>query len=383
MKKKLAILGSTGSIGVSTLEVVAQFPDRFEVVSLAAQRNIDRLEAQIRQFQPQIVSVADEARAQVLRARCADVPVEIYAGEMGAIQVATHPAADLVVSAIVGFAGLAPTYQAILARKDLALANKETLVVAGALMMPEIKKQGVALLPVDSEHNAIFQALQGQRRADVRKIILTCSGGPFRTFSLADLQTVTAAQALRHPNWAMGPKITIDSATLMNKGLEVIEAHWLFDVAFADIEVVVHPQSVVHSLVEYVDGSLLAELGVSDMKIPIAYALAYPERVSVAVPRLKLATLHTVMFEEPDLKKFPCLQYGYEAGQIGGTMPAVLNAANEIAVDKFLQGQIAFTAIPRVIRHVMDQHAVQAVTSLNILCEVDRWARQAASAWLA
>ncbi len=383
MKKKLAILGSTGSIGVSTLEVVAQFPDRFEVVSLAAQRNIDRLEAQIRQFQPQLVSVADEARAQVLRTRCADVPVEIYAGEAGAIQVATHPAADLVVSAIVGFAGLAPTYQAILARKDLALANKETLVVAGALMMPEIKKQGVALLPVDSEHNAIFQALQGQRRADVRKIILTCSGGPFRTFSPADLQRVTAAQALRHPNWAMGPKITIDSATLMNKGLEVIEAHWLFDVAFADIEVVVHPQSVVHSLVEYVDGSLLAELGVSDMKIPLAYALAYPERVPVAVPRLKLPALHTLMFAEPDLKTFPCLQYGYEAGQIGGTMPAVLNAANEIAVDKFLQGQIAFTAIPRVIRHVMDQHAVQAVTSLNILCEVDRWARQAASAWLA
>ncbi len=376
MKKKISILGSTGSIGVNALNVVEQFPERFEVIGLAAQRNITLLEEQIRQFHPKVVSVADEPSGKELKERCADLNVEVFRGENGTVQVATHPDIDMVLSSIVGFAGLVPTYQAILANKQIALANKETLVVAGALMMSEIEKRGLSLLPVDSEHNAIFQSLQGHRREDVCKILLTASGGPFRKHTKEQLKTVTLQDALKHPNWAMGRKITIDSATLMNKGLEVIEAHWLFGVSFSDIQVVVHPQSVIHSMVEYVDGAVIAELGVPDMRIPIAYALTYPEQVQLNVPRLELTTIGALTFEEPDFGKFPCLQYAYQAGEIGGTMPAVLNAANEIAVEAFLQEKIAFLDIHHIINRVMSAYETKPLLSLDDAIEADRWARE-------
>ncbi|PIE31475.1 1-deoxy-D-xylulose-5-phosphate reductoisomerase [candidate division KSB3 bacterium] len=378
MKKHITILGSTGSIGISTLQVIEQFPERFQIVGLAAQQNIDRLEKQIRQFHPPIVAVADESRAQELRQRCSDVVVEILTGEQGVIAAATHPEVDLVVSAIVGFAGLIPTYHAVLADKQIALANKETLIVAGDLIVPEVRKRGLSLLPVDSEHNAIFQSLQGHRASNIHKILLTCSGGPFRTYSQEQLQSVSVEDALRHPNWAMGQKITIDSATLMNKGLEVIEAHWLFDVDFPEIEVVVHPQSLVHSMVEYVDGSIISQMGVPDMKIPIGYALAYPDRLNLNVPSLNLPKIGALTFEKPDDEKFPCLRHGYEAGTIGGTMPAVLNAANEVAVDLFLRRKISFMDIPRTIEAVMGQHDVKPVTSLDVLLKTDTWARKQA-----
>ena len=375
MKKNISILGSTGSIGVNTLNVVEQFPERFEVIGLAVQRNIELLETQIRKFRPKIASVADKVLGEELRKRCADIDVEIVTGEDGAVQVATHQDVEMVLSAIVGFAGLVPTYQAVLANKHIALANKETLVVAGALIMPEIEKRGLSLLPVDSEHNAIFQSLQGHRREDVRKILLTASGGPFRQYTKEQLTTVTVQDALRHPNWEMGKKITIDSATLMNKGLEVIEAHWLFGVKFSDIQVVVHPQSVIHSMVEYLDGSIIGELGVPDMRIPIAYAMSHPEQIPIDVPRLDLAAMGAITFEEPDLDKFPCLRYAYHAGEIGGTLPAVLNAANEVAVDAFLHERISFVDIPRVIKQVMDAHDVKPLTTLDDAINADCWAR--------
>jgi 1-deoxy-D-xylulose-5-phosphate reductoisomerase len=375
VKKKIAILGSTGSIGVNTLDIVKQFPERFEVVGLAAQRNITVLEEQIRQFRPQVVSVVDEQPGRQLQTRCADIPIKIVTGETGATQVATYPDVELVVSAIVGFAGLIPTYQAILANKHIALANKETLVIAGELIMPEIQKRGLSLLPVDSEHNAIFQSLQGHRRVDARKILLTCSGGPFRKYSPEQLKAVKPQDALRHPNWNMGQKITIDSATLMNKGLEVLEAHWLFGMNFADIQVVIHPQSVIHSMVEYVDGSIIAQLGVPDMRIPIGYALAYPERLPLDVPKVNLFHIGSLTFEEPDLEKFPCLRYAYKAGEIGGTMPAVLNAVNEVVVHAFLQEQIAFLDIPRIIQQVMDAHQVKTLSSIEDAIAADEWAR--------
>jgi 1-deoxy-D-xylulose-5-phosphate reductoisomerase len=382
MKKKIAILGSTGSVGMSTLRVVEQFPEQFEVVGLAVQRNIDRLEKQIRKFHPRIVSVGDEKQGQKLRERCADIKVDILTGEPGTIQVATHPDVELVMSAIVGFAGLKPTYRAVLANKNIALANKETLIVAGDLIIPEIQKRGLALLPVDSEHNAIFQSLQGHRRADIHKILLTCSGGPFRQCSQEQLKTISVKDALHHPNWDMGPKITIDSATLMNKGLEVIEAHWFFESDYSNIEVLVHPGSVVHSMVEYVDGSIIAQIGPTDMQIPIAYALAYPERLDLDVPRLNLPRIGSLVFEEPALDKFPCLAYGYQAGEIGGTMPAVLNAANEVAVESFLREKISFLDIPRTIRHVMDTHDVKTISTLDDVIEADQWARTKAGRFI-
>lgn len=378
MKKKISILGASGSIGVNTLNIVEQFPERFEVVGLAVQRNIECLESQIRQFHPKVVSVADESACKELRARCSDLEVEILAGDAGAVQVATHPEVELVVSSIVGCAGLVPTYEAILADKQIALANKETLVVAGELIMAEVEKRGLPLLPVDSEHNAIFQSLQGHRRSDLYKILLTCSGGPFREHSLEELATVTKRDALKHPNWEMGQKITIDSSTLMNKGLEVLEAHWLYGVDFSDIQVVVHPQSVIHSMVEYIDGSIIAQLGVPDMRIPIAYAMAYPERLDLHVERLNVPKLGQFTFEEPDFERFPCLRHAYDAGRIGGTMPAVLNAANEIVVEAFLQERISFLEIPQIIHRVMERHAVQKLVSIEVALDADRWAREQA-----
>ena len=381
MKKKIAILGSTGSIGVSTLDVVIQFPKRFEVIGLAAYRNIDALEQQIRTHHPKIVSVADEALGHELRQRCGTL-VDIVTGEAGTIQVATHPDVELVVSAIVGFAGLVPTYHAVQANKHIALANKETLVIAGELIMPEIARRNISLLPVDSEHNAIFQVLHGHRKQDVQRILLTCSGGPFRKHTQEQLATVTRADALKHPNWEMGQKITIDSATLMNKGLEVIEAHWLFNVPFDKIQVVVHPQSAIHSMVEYIDGSIIAEIGVPDMRIPIGYALTYPERMPLNVPKINLFDVGAFTFEAPDMERFPCLQYAYEAGQAGGTVPAALNAANEIAVEAFLHERIGFPDIAATIRYVLDTHAVQPLTTLDDAVAADRWARVTAKAWI-
>ena len=378
IKKKISILGATGSIGLSTLNIVEQFPERFEVVGLAVQRNIKRLEEQIRRFHPKIVSVADESACRQLRARCSDLDLEILSGEAGAVRVATHPDVEQVVSSIVGCAGLVPTYEAIFAGKQIALANKETLVVAGELIMAEVEKRSIALLPVDSEHNAIFQSLQGHRRNELHKILLTCSGGPFRKHSMEELAKVTRLDALKHPNWAMGQKITIDSATLMNKGLEVLEAHWLFGVNFSDIQVVVHPQSVIHSMVEYIDGSIIAELAVPDMRIPIAYALAYPERLDLDVERLDAPKIGTFNFEEPDCERFPCLRYAYDAGRIGGTMPAVLNAANEIVVEAFLQDRIDFLDIPRIIHTVMEGHTVQKLGSIEVAIEADRCGREQA-----
>ncbi|MDA8098207.1 MAG: 1-deoxy-D-xylulose-5-phosphate reductoisomerase, partial [Nitrospiraceae bacterium] len=338
--KRISILGSTGSIGTSTLAVVEKFPDQFSVAALAGGNNIDLLEQQVRTFRPALAAVAAEHAASELRRRCTGLPVRILAGVEGMIQVAAAEEADVTVSAIVGTAGLVPTMAAIRAGKDIALANKEVLVTAGQLVMEECRKRNVRIFPVDSEHSAIFQSLQAGERKDVKRLILTASGGPFRDHSREDLATVSLAQALKHPNWSMGRKITIDSATLMNKGLEVIEARWLFDVAPERISVLVHPQSIVHSLVEFRDGSVIAQLGMPDMKGPIAYALSFPHRLPEVSPALDLASISTLTFKEPDGELFPCLGYAYDALAAGGSMPAVLSAANEVAVKHFLDERI-------------------------------------------
>jgi 1-deoxy-D-xylulose-5-phosphate reductoisomerase len=374
--KRLAILGSTGSIGVTTLDVVARFPDRFEVVAVAAGKNVERLAEQVRRFCPAVVSVGDQAAARALKQQVPAYRGEIVCGVDGLNRVATAPAAQLVVSALVGALGLLPTLRAIEAGKDVALANKEVLVVAGELVTRGARTAGVNLFPLDSEHNAIFQALRGHGRDDVRRIILTASGGPFLNRPLGELETVTRSDALRHPTWRMGDKITIDSATLMNKGLEVIEAHWLFGMAAEQIDVVIHPQSIVHSMVEYIDGSVLAQMGIPDMAIPISYILAYPNRLPLNhLPALDLAQAATLQFAQPDQLKFPCLGLAYRALQAGGTVPAVLNAANEVVVEAFLAGTIRFLAIPRILSAVLDAHAPSAATDLETLLAADRWAR--------
>jgi len=378
MVKQISILGSTGSIGQSTLSVVEKFPDRYRVVALAAGNNIEMLERQVRRFRPESVAVASAEAAGMLRQRCSDVKVRIFSGVEGMIQVAAAEAADITVSAIVGTAGLVPTMAAIRAGKTIALANKEVLVTAGELVMAECRSRGVALLPVDSEHSAIFQCLRAGANQDVRNLILTASGGPFRNFTKKDLAGVTLAQALKHPNWSMGRKITIDSATLMNKGLEVIEARWLFGVPQDRIRVLVHPQSIVHSLVEYVDGAVMAQLGMPDMKGPIAYALSYPERLPDVSPRLDLASLGALTFEEPDLDRFPCLAYAFDALRAGGSMPAVLSAANEVAVRHFSKERIRYGDIGRVIREVMDAHQPGPLKTVEDALKADLWARQEA-----
>lgn len=376
--KRLAILGSTGSIGVSTLEIVTEHPDCFEVVALTAGRNLALLEEQIALFRPQLVAVPDQLNAQRLRERIgADGPRVLY-GTAGLISCAVESPADMVVSAIVGAAGLEPTLAAIQAGRDVALANKETLVIAGELVMSAAAESGCRLFPVDSEHSAIFQSLEGHRNADVRRLILTASGGPFRNWSLEDLQEVTPQDALAHPNWTMGRKITIDSATMMNKGLEVIEAHWLFNVPVEKIDVHIHPESIVHSLVEYVDGALLAQLGIPDMKTPIAYALTYPERLPLALPALDLCRLGQLNFAAPNSQCFPCLGLAYDAIKRGGTTPVVLNAANELAVDAFLHEKVGFLDIPRIIGSVVEKHSSRAASSLEQILAADAWARQKA-----
>ena len=383
--RRLTILGSTGSVGEQALAVAEAFPERYPIAALAAGRNIEKLAQQVQRFRPVLVSVADATLAAALRERLGGSRVEIAVGAAGLEAVAQHPA-DLVVSALVGAVGLAPTLAAIRAGRDVALANKEVLVMAGALVMREARAHGVTLLPVDSEHSAIFQALAGQRREDVSRLILTASGGPFRTWDAARIARATVAEALRHPSWEMGPKITIDSATLMNKGLEVIEARWLFDMPPERVDVIVHPQSIVHSLVEFVDGSVLAQLGLPDMRVPIAVALAYPERLPLDLPRLDLAALARLEFEDPDRKRFPCLDLAYQALRSAEAAPAVLNAANEIAVAAFLAGRIAFPSIAAANAGVLEAFAArggtQTLASLGDVIDADAWARARTRAWL-
>jgi len=380
--KKLSILGSTGSIGQSTLDVVACNRAHFEVVALAEGHDVELLARQVREVQPQLVSVRDADAARRLKELLGSACPELVHGIEGACAVAAHPDATLVVSAIVGAIGIRPTLAAVEAGKTVALANKETLVAAGQLVMARAQAKGVTLIPIDSEHSALFQSLIGHRREDIVRLILTASGGPFRTREASTLSRVTVEEALNHPRWSMGAKITIDSATLMNKGLEVIEARWLFDMPPDAIDVVVHPESIVHSLVEYRDGCVMAEMGVPDMRAPIAYALAYPARVASGVARLDLAKMGQLTFEAPDRAKFPALTLAYDALHAGHTMPAVLNAANEIAVAAFLEKRIGYLAIVEVVRRVMATHDPRPYHTLDDILEVDREARERTRATL-
>lgn len=378
MKKKVVILGSTGSIGTQTLDVIAH-QDNMEVVGLSAYRSIEKLERQIDRFHPKIVCVMEEEGAKKLKSVLHEknISTEVVTGLEGLIQVATLQEAEIVVTAVVGMVGLIPTIEAIKAGKTIALANKETLVTAGELVMGLACEKGVTILPVDSEHSAIFQSLQGNTHQSIDHLILTASGGPFRTFTKEQLRTVTVEQALKHPNWVMGSKITIDSATLMNKGLEIIEAKHLFNVAPNKIEVVVHKESIVHSMVAYQDGSVIAQLGMPDMRHPIAYALNYPERKeAIYIEKLDLVKIGTLSFEAPRIQDFPCLQLAYDALAAGGTMMAVLNAANEEVVASFLNKQIDFLQIPEIIHRVMDHHICISKPSLEEILESDRCARE-------
>lgn len=376
--KTIVILGSTGSIGTNTLDIVSRFPDQFRVAGLTAGNNDDMLDDQIRRYKPRVVALANDAAAARLRRRCSDVSVEILSGQDGLARVAALPEAELVVSAIVGGAGLVPTLAAIRSGKHIALANKEPMVMAGQLMQEEARRHKVKIFPVDSEHSAIFQSLEGHRIEDVRRLILTASGGALWTLTKEQLQEVTPEQALQHPNWKMGAKITIDSATLMNKGLEVIEARWLFDIPESRIDVLVHRESIIHSLVEYEDRSMIAQLGLPDMRTPISYAMRYPERLVLDLPSLDLTEVGKLSFCKPDHDRFPCLRLGYESLRIGGTMPAAMNAANEIAVEAFLNGGIKFPAIADIIRQTMDAHQRREVDTIETALEADRWAREKA-----
>lgn len=377
--RTIALLGSTGSIGVNTLDLVRQFPDRFKIYGLVAGRNLELLAKQIKEFSPRCVAIKNEEDLSRLRGLIGRRRVEILWGEDGASAVATASEVEVVVAAIVGAAGLMPTLSAVKAGKEIALANKEALVMAGELFVEAAKKKGIRLLPVDSEHSAIFQCLEGNRRDEVDKLILTASGGPFLHTPLKRLDKVTVEQALKHPNWKMGRKITIDSATMMNKGLEIVEARWEFDMEPNRIDVVIHPQSVVHSMVRYQDGAVIAQLGVPDMRIPIAYALAYPHRLKGQWEALELTRHPELNFLPVEKKRFPALGLAYEALSEGGTMPAVLNAANEVVVAAFLERKIGFRDIHRVIDKTMQGHAARRPRVINDIVDVDRWARAKAS----
>lgn len=382
--KGIAVLGSTGSIGCNTLRVVESLgSEQFRVVALGAGRNVQTLAEQIARHLPELVSVENEDAAHDLRAllfgRDIDLPT-IIVGESGLIEVATHPQAETVVSATVGAIGFVPTLRALEAGKRVALANKETLVMAGELMTNAARASGAELLPVDSEHNALHQCLRGETRSEVRRIILTASGGPFRTKTLTEMRESSVSEALRHPTWSMGAKITIDSATLMNKGLEVIEAHWLFGFMPDQIGIVVHPESVVHSMIELVDGSVIAQMGVTDMRHAIQYALTYPERHACELPPLDLTALSALHFEPPDLERFPCIALSYRALREGGTLPAAMNAANEEAVQAFIDERICLTDIPRVIENVMEKHQTKPATDLATVLDADASARELARA---
>ena len=378
----ISILGSTGSIGCNTLRVIESLgAEQFRVVALAAGRSIGKLADQISTFRPELVSVQQEESAAdleaELRARGLTAP-RIVSGDAGLVEVATHPDADCVVSATVGAVGFVPTLRALEAGKRVALANKETLVMAGELMTRAAEKSGAELLPVDSEHNALHQCLRGEKRSEVRQIILTASGGPFRTRDKAAIQSATVDEAMQHPTWSMGAKITIDSATLMNKGLEVIEAHWLFGYSADEIKIVVHPESIVHSMVEMIDGSVIAQMGVTDMRHAIQYALTYPDRYQSSLAPLDIAGLSSLHFEAPDLERFPCISLAYRALRAGGTLPAAMNAANEEAVQAFIDERISLSDIPAVIESVMDQHQTLAVKDLETVLNADRAGRAAA-----
>ncbi|HEY9851959.1 MAG TPA: 1-deoxy-D-xylulose-5-phosphate reductoisomerase [Leptolyngbyaceae cyanobacterium] len=378
--KAITLLGSTGSIGTQTLDIVAQYPNQFRIVGLAAGNNVALLAQQIRQFKPQIAAICDENKLPELKQAIADLDPQpiLLAGEAGVIEVARYGDAQAVVTGIVGCAGLLPTIAAIEAGKDIALANKETLIAGGPVVNPLIEKHGVKLLPADSEHSAIFQCLQGVPAGGLRRIILTASGGAFRDWPVEKLPEVTVADALKHPNWSMGRKITVDSATLMNKGLEVIEAHFLFGMDYDDIDIVIHPQSIIHSLIELQDTSVLAQLGWPDMRLPLLYAMSWPERIYTDWERLDLVKAGNLTFREPDHQKYPCMQLAYAAGRAGGSMPAVLNAANEQAVALFLEEKIRFLDIPRCIELVCDKHQVdnRSNPSLDDILTADKWARQ-------
>ncbi|KRT54455.1 1-deoxy-D-xylulose-5-phosphate reductoisomerase [endosymbiont of Ridgeia piscesae] len=381
--KGLTILGSTGSIGVSTLDVVARHPDRYRVVALTANHDVEGMLQQCQAFRPQVAVMADEASAEALAGRLRDesLNTEVLSGVVGLERVASMPEADYVMAAIVGAAGLLPALAAVRAGKRLLLANKEALVVSGHLFMEEARQHGAEILPIDSEHNAVFQCMpadfeRGLARVGVKKILLTASGGPFRRSSLDELRAVTPEQACAHPNWEMGRKISVDSATMMNKGLEVIEACWLFRTSPEQVEVVLHPQSVIHSMVEYNDGSVLAQLGNPDMRIPIAHALAWPERIESGVGSLDLFAVARLDFEAPDTERFPCLRLAYQAIDAGGTAPAVLNAANEVAVARFLEGNLDFLGIPQVVEQTLNAFAVEPAETLELLLEQDHRARE-------
>ncbi len=377
--KTISILGSTGSIGKNALDLIAAHPDRYSVLALAAGRNIDLLTEQIQRFRPKVVAVRDAELAGELQRRIQHPKVsKVLWGRDGYARAAALENVDIVISAITGAAGLEPTMAAVRAGKKVALANKETLVMAGDLVMREAAERDAQVIPIDSEHSAVLQSLQGHDVRDLRRIILTASGGPFRKTALEEMAEITAAQALSHPNWDMGPKVTVDSATLMNKGLEVIEARWLFNLSMSQISVLIHPQSIIHSMAEYRDGSIIAQLGVPHMITPIAYALSYPRHLHTPIAPLDFSRISALTFETPDLERFRCLALALEAAEEGGGMPVVLNAANEIAVDLFLREALPFLAIPRLVECVMDRHRPTTMETLDQVLEVDAWARKAA-----
>lgn len=378
MKKQICILGSTGSIGTQALDVIRQHPDLYEAYALTANDSVEKLAEQAREFNPAAVVIANEARYEELKAKLADTDVKVYAGHKALCEIVEAGPVDMVLAALVGFAGLEPTIRAIKARKKICLANKETLVVAGELILDLVSKYHVDLLPVDSEHSAIFQCLVGEEMNEVDKILLTCSGGPFRNFTHEQLLTVTAADALRHPTWKMGAKITIDSASLMNKGFEVMEAKWLFGVPAEKIEVLVHPQSVVHSGVQFKDGAVKAQLGVPDMRLPIQYAFSFPKRLPLNGDRLDLFSTRKLEFFKPDAQKFPCLRLAYEAISEGGNMPCILNAANEVANAAFRRGECSFLGMAEVIERTMRQASFDKTPNLDTYFQTDAEARQIA-----
>ena len=376
MAKKIAILGSTGSVGKQALDVIRNHPKQFKVVALSCGKNWQELKKQIKEFKPEAVCVFDLKSAQELKQAVKNKKLKIFSGEKGLTKLACWPSTSIILVAVLGAVGIKPTIEAIKAKKDIALATKEIMVAAGDLVNKEAQKHGVKILPVDSEHSAIFQCLQGDRRERVNKIFLTCSGGSFRGKKLNQLKKVTVKQALTHPNWKMGAKITIDSATLMNKGLEVIEAMKLFSLSLHQIEVIVHPQSIIHSMVEFIDGNILAQLGPSDMRFAICYALSYPKRLVNNFPFLDLLQYSKLTFEKPDIKTFYCLKLAFHAAKKGGTMPAVLNAANEVAVDAFLKAKIDFLSIPRLVEKTILKHRVIKNPNLEEILEADHWARR-------
>ena len=378
MVKQLCILGSTGSIGTQTLDVVRAYPDRYQVYAICANTSVDKLVEQAKEFKPEVVCIADESLYESLNAQLSPLNIKVWAGAEAIAEVVTMPSIDIVVAAMVGYAGLKPTIEAIKAGKTIALANKETLVVAGEIICELAQQYHTPILPVDSEHSAIFQSLVGEDRSEIEKILLTASGGPFRTFSLEQMKTVTAADALKHPNWEMGAKITIDSASMMNKGFEVIEAKWLFGVPVEKIQVLVHPQSIVHSAVQFTDGAIKAQLGAPDMRLPIQYALSFPERLASDFPRADLFALKDLSFEEPDLNRFPNLGLAYEAMRRGGNIPCVLNAANEVVNKAFRDGRCGFLTMSEVIANTMDKSPLIQKPTYENYVETDKEARRIA-----